>query len=49
MDFFEYAKFEGAIKKWTPDLYDEVEGIAEGSGQKLNDILVLNLLDEFWI
>lgn len=48
-DFFEYAKFEDAIKKWTPDLYDEVEGIAEGSGQKLNDILVLNLLDEFWV
>ncbi len=48
-EFFEYAKFDEAIKKWTPELYEEIEGIAEGSGQKLNDILVLNLLDEFWV
>ena len=48
-EFFEYAKFNEAIKKWTPELYEEIEGIAEGSGQKLNDILVLNLLDEFWV
>ncbi len=48
-DFFEYADFTDAIKKWTPDLYEEVTGIAEGSGQKFNDIFVLNLLDEFWV
>jgi hypothetical protein len=48
-DFFEYADFTGAIKKWTPDLYDEVRGIADGSGQDFRDVFVLNLLDEFWV
>lgn len=48
-EFFEYAKFDDAILKWTPDLYEEVKGIAEGSGQPLHDVLVLNLLDEFWV
>ncbi len=47
--FFEYAEFDDAIKKLTPELYDEVRGIAEGSDQQLNDVLVLNLLDEFWV
>jgi len=48
-EFFEYANFTKAIKKWTPKLYEEVRGIADGSGQKFNDIFVLNLLDEFWV
>jgi isopenicillin-N N-acyltransferase like protein len=48
-EFFQYAQFTAAIKKWTPDLYEEVRGIAAGSGQQLNDIMVFNLLDEFWI
>ena len=47
--FFEYARFTDAIRKWTPDLYDEVKGIADGSGQSFEDIFVLNLLDEFWV
>jgi isopenicillin-N N-acyltransferase like protein len=48
-EFFQYAQFTAAIKKWTPDLYEEVRGIADGSGQQLNDIMVFNLLDEFWV
>ena len=48
-EFFEYANFEPAIKRWTPDLLEEVRGIADGSGQSFNDIFVLNLLDEFWV
>ena len=48
-DFFKYAQFEESIKKNTPELYKEIKGIAEGSGHSLNDILVLNLLDEFWV
>jgi len=48
-EFFGYGQFTESIKKYTPELYEEVRGIAEGSGQKLNDILVLNLLDEFWV
>lgn len=48
-EFFQYSDFTESIKKWTPDLYEEVRGIADGSGQKFNDIFVLNLLDEFWV
>lgn len=48
-EFFEYADFEKDIKKWTPDLYKEIQGIAEGSQQDFQDILLLNLLDEFWV
>lgn len=48
-EFFEYARFDEAIKKWTPELYEEVRGIADGSGQAFNDIMVHNLLDEFWV
>ena len=48
-EFFEYADFDGSIKKWTPELYEEIRGIAEGSGQPFNDIMILNLLDEFWV
>jgi len=48
-DFFDYAQFDEAIKKWTPGLYEEIKGISEGSGQKFNDVLLLNLLDEFWV
>ncbi len=49
IDFYAYAEFTGAIQKWTPELYEEIRGIAEGSDQKIDDILVLNLLDEFWV
>ncbi|OZV68015.1 C45 family autoproteolytic acyltransferase/hydolase [Winogradskyella aurantia] len=48
-EFFDYANFDQSIKQWTPELYEEIRGIAEGSGQNLNDIFVLNLLDEFWV
>jgi len=47
--FYKQADFESAIKEYTPDLYEEVRGIADGSGQAFRDILVLNLLDEFWV
>ena len=48
-EFHAYANFNESIKKYTPDLYEEIRGIAEGSGQAFNDIMVLNLLDEFWV
>jgi hypothetical protein len=48
-EFFEQTHFYETIEKLTPELYAEVKGIAEGSGQALNDIMVLNLLDEFWV
>ena len=48
-DFYQYAHFEAAIRQWTPDLYEEVRGIADGASQEFRDVLVLNLLDEFWV
>ncbi|MVM34184.1 hypothetical protein GO755_29400 [Spirosoma sp. HMF4905] len=48
-EFIQYAQFTDAIKQYTPDLYEEVKGIADGSEQALNDIMVFNLLDEFWV
>lgn len=48
-EFFAYADFTNTIKELTPELYEEVRGIAAGSGQAFNDIFVLNLLDEFWV
>lgn len=41
-EFLAYAQFTDDIKKYTPELYEEVRGIAEGSGQTFNDIFVLN-------
>jgi isopenicillin-N N-acyltransferase-like protein len=37
-----------AIERWTPDLLDEVRGIAESSGQPFARILAYNLMDEEW-
>lgn len=48
-EFMEYANFDEAIKEWSPELYEEVRGIADGSEQAFNNIFVLNLLDEFWV
>ena len=48
-NFFEYAEFEEAIKRWTPELFEEIMGISDGSAQNINDIMLLNLIDEFWV
>jgi isopenicillin-N N-acyltransferase like protein len=48
-NFLKETNFEPAIKKWTPEIYDEIRGIAEGSGQSYNDALTFQLLDEFWV
>lgn len=48
-EFMAYAQFTDDIKKYTPELYEEVRGIADGSRQPFNDIMVFNLLDEFWV
>jgi len=40
--------FPAAIKRWTPHLWTELQGIAEGARQTLDDVLALNLTDEQW-
>ncbi len=40
--------FIPAIKRWAPDLLEEVEGIAEGSGIEFDTIFARQLSDEDW-
>lgn len=48
-DFYQKTSFDAAIKQWTPEIYEEVRGIADGAGQSFNDVMVFSLLDEFWV
>jgi isopenicillin-N N-acyltransferase like protein len=47
--FMQKTNFLPAIKKWAPELLEEVRGIADGSGIDFNTIFVYQLLDEVWI
>jgi isopenicillin-N N-acyltransferase like protein len=44
----ETTGFAAAIERHTPDLLEEVRGIAEGAGIAFDRILALNLMDEEW-
>ena len=46
--FLQTSNYLLAIHKWTPDVYEELRGLAEGSGQTLDDVLVFQLIDEYW-
>ncbi|MFM8594427.1 MAG: C45 family autoproteolytic acyltransferase/hydrolase, partial [Chloroflexota bacterium] len=46
--FLADTNFLPAIERHTPDLLDEVRGIAEGANQSFDTILAYNLLDEAW-
>jgi isopenicillin-N N-acyltransferase-like protein len=48
MGFLEKTNFPQAIKKWTPGLLEEVEGIAEGAGVDFKTMLAFQLVDEEW-
>ncbi len=48
-DFYQKTSFDAAIKQWTPDLYEEVRGIADGAGHPFKDVMIFSLLDEFWV
>jgi isopenicillin-N N-acyltransferase-like protein len=45
-DFLDNTQFVKAIKKWTPDLLDEVKGIAEGSGIDYKTIFAFQVGEE---
>jgi predicted choloylglycine hydrolase len=47
--FYRQSNFEPAIKKWTPEIYDEIKGIAESSGQTFIDVYCFQMADEFWV
>ncbi len=46
--FVQGTDFLPAIRRWTPGLLDEIEGIARGSAQPWQWIYASNLLDEEW-
>jgi hypothetical protein len=46
--FVQGTDFLPAIRRWTPGLLDEIEGIARGSAQPWPWIYAYNLLDEEW-
>jgi len=46
--FVKGTDFAPAIQRWTPDLLDEIRGIAAGAGMDWDTILAFQLLDEMW-
>jgi isopenicillin-N N-acyltransferase-like protein len=46
--FLEKTDFPQAIKRWTPGLLEEVEGIAEGAGIDFETMLAFQFVDEEW-
>ena len=47
--FFEQTDFLPAIKRWTPELLEEVRGVADGAGIDFDTMLLFQLLDEEWL
>ena len=48
-DFLDKTSFQDAIQKWTPELWDEIKGIAAGSGLDFDTIFAFQLVDEMWV
>ena len=42
------TKFEAATRRWTPDLLDEVAGLAEGASVPFKTMYAFQLVDEDW-
>jgi hypothetical protein len=47
--FLGETDFTPAIKRWTPDLLDEVRGIADGAKQPFETMFAFQLVDELWV
>jgi predicted choloylglycine hydrolase len=47
--FLAGTDYVSAIKTWTPELLDEVRGIADGAGVGYETMLVFQLVDEYWV
>ena len=47
--FLKRTNFQQAIKRWTPELLEEVKGIAEGSGIDFPTMFAFQLIDEMWV
>jgi isopenicillin-N N-acyltransferase-like protein len=42
------SRFRDAAQRWTPDLLEEIDGIAEASGADPDAVFAINCLDEAW-
>jgi hypothetical protein len=48
-NFLTATNFQKAIKEWTPQLWDELKGISEGSGIDFDTVFAFQLVDEIWV
>ncbi len=48
-NFLKRTDFPSAIKRWTPELADEVRGIANGAGLDYDTMFAFQLVDEMWV
>jgi isopenicillin-N N-acyltransferase-like protein len=46
--FVKRTDFLSAIKRWTPDLLDEIHGIADGCGLDFETVFSFQCVDEIW-
>ena len=46
--FLDSTDYIPSIKKWTPNLLEEIRGISAGSGIDFNTIFAFQLIDEIW-
>jgi len=46
--FLDSTNYIPSIKKWTPELLDEVKGISKGSEIDFNTLFAFQLVDEIW-
>ena len=42
------TNFLPTVERWTPDLLEEVRGLAEGAGQGFNEMFAFQCMDEDW-
>lgn len=48
-DFLDKTNYQDAIQKWTPELWEEMRGIAAGSELDFDTIFAFQLVDEIWV
>ena len=46
--FLGSARYVETIVEETPAIWEELKGLADGSGQPLHDVLAFQLIDEYW-
>lgn len=47
--FLRYTDYVPAMKQWTPELLEEIRGIAQGADVDFDTMLVFQLVDEYWV